>query len=416
MSRSLTASDLHGNSFNHIYLYGEVTVDSVKCIRRDLEALSKPIVIDVNGVPIVSTPVPILLHINSPGGDLSAGLSAISAIQNCPVPVYTVVDGSAMSAAATILAAGHRRFAFAMSAVLIHQHWSFNSGVVRHEDVMSESVLSQAMYDQYKRYFLTKTKLKEKELDDLLLHDRVLSATEAKKMGLIDEIIASTQLKVVKEFAKHNYQAGLSNTDLKTKQAKPNKANARKHLNTLTLSGAEGDPFRTPLPTVQAIAAINKMATGNMMFPTGDGVRLYSGTPRPIKLSISEEPFDDVLSLLPVVSAISYSLVPIISVIEGNCSQTCLLLSLPCHERWVYHYSVLHFDFRYQQDSSAKASDVEANTELMNSFVKKLFKTRTKVPTEILQNLFDKAFVFNAIAHIHFQQAFDHRWHLMCRE
>ena len=142
MTRTITAADLHGNSFNHIYLYGDVTEESVKTVRHELEALSKPVVIDVNGAPVITTPGPIMLHINSPGGDLSAGLAAISAIQNCPVDVYTVVDGSAMSAAATILAAGRRRFAFATSAVLIHQHWSFKDGVVRHEDVMSESVLS----------------------------------------------------------------------------------------------------------------------------------------------------------------------------------------------------------------------------------------------------------------------------------
>lgn len=51
----------------------------------------------------------IMIHINSPGGNLNVCLAVINAIKQTQATVYTVVDGEAASAAAMIWAAGHVR-------------------------------------------------------------------------------------------------------------------------------------------------------------------------------------------------------------------------------------------------------------------------------------------------------------------
>lgn len=51
----------------------------------------------------------IMIHINSPGGNLNVCLAVINAIKQTQATVYTVVDGEAASAAAMIWAAGHIR-------------------------------------------------------------------------------------------------------------------------------------------------------------------------------------------------------------------------------------------------------------------------------------------------------------------
>lgn len=66
---------------------------------------------------------PIHLYINSPGGDVSAGLAIYDTMHYIKAPVGTLCTGRAMSMGAVLLAAGApgMRFALPHSSILIHQ-------------------------------------------------------------------------------------------------------------------------------------------------------------------------------------------------------------------------------------------------------------------------------------------------------
>ena len=66
-------------------------------------------------------PIPIKLHIQSDGGEVFAAFSAVDTIQKCKVPVETIIEGCAASAATIISVAGSRRFITPYSHMLIHQ-------------------------------------------------------------------------------------------------------------------------------------------------------------------------------------------------------------------------------------------------------------------------------------------------------
>ncbi len=72
----------------------------------------------------------IKLYINSPGGEIDAGLAIYDTMQYVKAPVSTIVVGLAASMAAVILAAGEpgRRFALPHSRVMIHQPWGGAQG------------------------------------------------------------------------------------------------------------------------------------------------------------------------------------------------------------------------------------------------------------------------------------------------
>lgn len=417
----LSAADLHAPIMNHLYLYGEITLKQIQRLRGEIERIEASSSMNIGGITVFSKPNPVLLHIHSFGGNLSAGISGIRLLRASKVPVYTIVDGVAMSAAATIFAAGLRRYAYPNSMILIHQHWSgSDEKAIRHEDAVAESRLSTATYEQYRRFYLEVSKMDSVTLDGLLARDKVLSASECRKLGLLDEIIPAVSNSVLKNLAKHTFDK-LTPSDLsaavKVTPSKRHLLDVNKRLNDIKIpdeddgDDGEGDDEAEveskdhSLSIVKAISLLNKMSTSQLIVTDNDDnpskpLFSYNGIPRPIKLHIPEylplADADDYFALIPLSGAIGASLLPIVSIIDGNCETQGVLLSLMCHERWVYKYSILHFDFRYLQTHSPKHVDAVVNTKTMKEFIHKLFKTKTKLPPAILSTLFTKSHVVNS--------------------
>ena len=81
-------------------------------------------------------PAPLYLHINSGGGDLMAAMSAVDTMKRSVVPIYTVIDGKAASAASLMSVCGVKRYITKHSYMLIHQ---LSSGVVgKYQDIEDE--------------------------------------------------------------------------------------------------------------------------------------------------------------------------------------------------------------------------------------------------------------------------------------
>jgi ATP-dependent Clp protease protease subunit len=134
----------------------------------------------------------ISLYINSPGGMVSAGLAVYDTMRFIKSPITTICMGMAMSFGAVLLTAGTKgkRYALTHSRIMIHQPLIYGGG------------LSGAVSDidiETKELVLTKQKLSGiiakhtgKTLQQVLKDtDRnyYMSAQEAKKYGLIDEVI-----------------------------------------------------------------------------------------------------------------------------------------------------------------------------------------------------------------------------------
>jgi ATP-dependent Clp protease protease subunit len=132
----------------------------------------------------------IQLYINSPGGSLTAALAIYDTMQYIKPAVSTVCVGMAASAAAVLLASGEKgkRFALPNSEIMLHQ--------VAVSGVSGEAVEIEIAAKQI-------VKLRSK-VNQILAHhtgqplekigkdtdrDFYLSAQEAKKYGIIDEVI-----------------------------------------------------------------------------------------------------------------------------------------------------------------------------------------------------------------------------------
>ena len=133
----------------------------------------------------------IVLHINSPGGDLLTALQAINLIKSSPVPVITILNGSAESAALLILMAGHKRAAFKDSFGMAHHLSTAFEG--KFHDLKSSvdqlNILDSMMHKMWKEH----TKLSDEVIKNKMLgmHDTYLDSKALKTYNIVDEILTT---------------------------------------------------------------------------------------------------------------------------------------------------------------------------------------------------------------------------------
>ena len=92
---------------SRIFFYSEVTKDSILNLNKSLRTVSNTLV-NVATTYEIETP-PVKLHINSLGGSLLDCFSTVDYIRTSKVPIHTIIEGSAASAATIISVSGHKR-------------------------------------------------------------------------------------------------------------------------------------------------------------------------------------------------------------------------------------------------------------------------------------------------------------------
>lgn len=131
----------------------------------------------------------ITMYIHSPGGHVTAGLAIYDTIQHIKPDVSTVCVGMAASMGAVLLAGGKKgkRFALPNSEVMIHQPLGGTEGQASDIKIHAEHIIKTK--DRLNKILAHHTgqplKIIEKDTD----RDFFMTAEEAKKYGLVDEII-----------------------------------------------------------------------------------------------------------------------------------------------------------------------------------------------------------------------------------
>ena len=133
----------------------------------------------------------IKLYINSPGGDVYAGLAIIDTMNYVEPDVQTIGIGLQASMGAMLLSAGAKgkRFALPNSRVMIHQpsYQSPFAKVTDQEISLRETVfLKKRLIDILAANTGKTTKEIEKDMD----RDYWMSAEDAQKYGIVDQVIA----------------------------------------------------------------------------------------------------------------------------------------------------------------------------------------------------------------------------------
>lgn len=183
---------IQDKSVNHIYFYNKyIDNKSVESLRTQLSSYNNiiPGTMLNKNIRLWSTPTPIMLHVHCPGGEVDAGLAAMKLVYNSKIPIITVVDGLAASAATYMCMVSSLRMINPHGHMLIHQP-------TNNFPIKGKFQNIEDKYLRIKKYMKTLTQiyknysnLKDNTLKEILSQDIYMDANTCKKYGLVDKIL-----------------------------------------------------------------------------------------------------------------------------------------------------------------------------------------------------------------------------------
>ena len=135
----------------------------------------------------------ISFYINSPGGVVTSGLAILDTMNYIKCPVSTVVMGQAASMGSLLLCCGEkgRRFALPNSRVMIHQPSGGFQGQATDIEIHAKEILS--IKARLNQIYVEQTGQPLSVIEQAMERDNFMTAEEAKKFGLVDEVISKPE-------------------------------------------------------------------------------------------------------------------------------------------------------------------------------------------------------------------------------
>ncbi len=177
---------------NHIYFYTDVDQDSCLDLNRKINDLNKELL--KHSIEYDCPPPNIYLHINSLGGCLLSAFSTIDTIKNSRVPVVSIIEGCAASAATIMSMVCSKRYITENSFMLIHQLSTSASGKYEEmkDDFMNDTKFMDLLYKLYAKH----TTMSDSQIKNVLTRDIWWDSGECLKAGLVDDIWDSNMTSV----------------------------------------------------------------------------------------------------------------------------------------------------------------------------------------------------------------------------
>ena len=173
-------TDVYSKLFDDriVFLQGPITDDSSNLLKAQLLYLNQ-----------ISTKDPIILYIDSPGGDVYTGLGIIDVMDFIQAPVETVNIGLAASMAAVVLCNGQagKRRSLKHSRVLLHQPSGGIEGQSTDMQIAAKEI--EEIKGELNKIIAKNTKKPISEIRLDAERDFWMGAKKAKEYGLIDRII-----------------------------------------------------------------------------------------------------------------------------------------------------------------------------------------------------------------------------------
>ncbi len=171
-------------------IYSRLLDDRIIFITGEInDAVANTVIAQMLYLESKSAKAPISLYINSPGGVSQSGLAILDTMNYIKCPVSTICIGLCASAAALLLAGGQKgkRFSLPNAKIMIHQPWGAVQGQVTEIEIYyKEGKKDRNKYASLIAQFCGKP---EDAVNHDIERDNYMSAEEALKYGLIDEIL-----------------------------------------------------------------------------------------------------------------------------------------------------------------------------------------------------------------------------------
>ncbi|CAM3281527.1 ATP-dependent Clp endopeptidase proteolytic subunit ClpP [Sporolactobacillus spathodeae] len=135
----------------------------------------------------------ISIYINSPGGSITAGMAIYDTMQYIKPKVSTICIGMAASMGSFLLTAGEigKRYALPNSEIMIHQPLGGMQGQASDMEIHAKRILK--IREKLNHIYADRTGQPYDVISRDTDRDNFMSAEDAKKYGLIDEILTNAK-------------------------------------------------------------------------------------------------------------------------------------------------------------------------------------------------------------------------------
>jgi ATP-dependent Clp protease, protease subunit len=134
---------------------------------------------------------PIRLYINSPGGQVYAGLAIYDTIQQIDAPVSTVAVGFAASFGTVLLTAGTKGMRYALPNATIHMHQPLGGAQGQASDIAIQAKEILRLRASLNGILSHHTGQPVERIERDTDRDIFMTAEDAKEYGLVDEVLVN---------------------------------------------------------------------------------------------------------------------------------------------------------------------------------------------------------------------------------
>ncbi len=130
---------------------------------------------------------PIILYLDTPGGEVTAGMKLIDVIQASQTPVHIVNLGTCYSMGFLIYIVGHKRFASKNATFLMHDgSIDIGGSTSKTRDYIA---FNDIIESRTKELVVSSTSITPELYDEKYRREWYMFADEAKELGVVDEIL-----------------------------------------------------------------------------------------------------------------------------------------------------------------------------------------------------------------------------------
>lgn len=131
----------------------------------------------------------IRMYINSPGGQVYAGMAIYDTMQQVECPVSTVAVGFTASFGTVLLTAGTKGMRYALPNATIHMHQPLGGAQGQASDIAIQAKEILRLRTTLNGILAKHTGQPVEKIEQDTDRDIYMSATEAKEYGLVDEVL-----------------------------------------------------------------------------------------------------------------------------------------------------------------------------------------------------------------------------------
>jgi ATP-dependent protease ClpP protease subunit len=361
----MSDSDFFSNKLTHIYFNKNVDDESVNELINNIKEANKDITTSSGAI---LKPKPILIHISSYGGSVTAGMRLLSVFATSSVPIATIIDNYSCSAATFLSINCHYRLINNYGFCLIHGYSVSFNGKRKESDFKNLLKQYDMFFAKIIEMYKNRTKFEDTELKELLQHDLLLDANFCLKKGIVDRII--TIEKKSKKINKNINIREILNLNNNTIYISCN--NSIKELDKILF-----EDNLAPI-ILKAKQEICKKDKNNK--PYTDDTLLTT--------------FFETLNFIPRILNIKS---PIYAIIDGPISIDDLLPMLYCDHIFMFDYAyIIGNILNFYDKTSLLLSDNIKNTELLFNIIDNILKENTKMTQENIDDIKNKFTIINS--------------------